>query len=266
MYKPFGCLDFYSVLGVDRDASVEEIKEAFRQLALRYHPDKSRSRATEEKFKIILHAYNVLTDEYQRYNHDNDLRRRQDRNFNRTHPRQEETDHRQEPSLSQRFWRWLIPDCIFVVFSQLRLWLTTYCQLGFIFAKSGYRKCCQRATVLLIKLGPKVKECAVGLGGTAAVLVKWSLCAFIKLFWWNIKQLMAELFWAFVRAPGSPIQKLIFVGFAWQIAILGHDMGAWPWVGWLMLMIIHFSLIFVMFGVKSIIFILLNTIPSPSLL
>ncbi|XP_020803085.1 uncharacterized protein LOC110179820 [Drosophila serrata] len=260
MYKPFGYLNFYRVLGVNEDASEEEIKKAFHQLASRCHPDKSRSGATEKEFKKILHAYKVLTDVVQRNYHNIHLRQRQQRNSNRTHPRHEEAHPTQEPSISQRFWSWLLPHRIFVAFVWLRLWLTSHCQMRLIFARSGLGKCFQRAKLLLIELWPQVRECAITIRKTAVALVKWSLCAHIKMSLWSIKHLVSEMLRAFVGAPGSPIQKLICVSFAWQIAVLGHRVGVWPWVGCLMLYIIRFSLIFIMFCVKCIIYLLLNTI------
>jgi len=55
--------DFYKILGVDRNASPEEIKKAFRTLAKKYHPDANPgSKEAEEKFKEISEAYDVLTD------------------------------------------------------------------------------------------------------------------------------------------------------------------------------------------------------------
>ncbi len=67
--------DFYEVLGVDRDASEEEIKRAFRQAAAQYHPDVSDDPDAEEKFKRARKAKDVLTDEekrraYDRLGHD----------------------------------------------------------------------------------------------------------------------------------------------------------------------------------------------------
>ena len=64
--------DYYHLLGVARDASAEEIKRAFRRLALRYHPDKNpdNARESEEKFKEINEAYEVLSDEQKRREYD----------------------------------------------------------------------------------------------------------------------------------------------------------------------------------------------------
>ncbi len=63
--------DYYAILGVDRNASVEEIKKVYRQLALKYHPDKNPGdKACEEKFKEITEAYAILSDETKRARYD----------------------------------------------------------------------------------------------------------------------------------------------------------------------------------------------------
>ena len=62
--------DYYEVLGVPRNASEEEIKRAFRKLALEYHPDRNRSDGAGEKFKEINEAYQILADNKKRANYD----------------------------------------------------------------------------------------------------------------------------------------------------------------------------------------------------
>ncbi|XP_026992248.1 dnaJ homolog subfamily B member 1b [Tachysurus fulvidraco] len=54
--------DYYSILGIQRDASEDEIKKAYRKQALKFHPDKNKSPNAEEKFKEIAEAYDVLSD------------------------------------------------------------------------------------------------------------------------------------------------------------------------------------------------------------
>ena len=54
--------DYYQVLGVSRGASDDEIKKAYRKLALKYHPDKNKQPGAEERFKEIAEAYEVLSD------------------------------------------------------------------------------------------------------------------------------------------------------------------------------------------------------------
>lgn len=55
--------DYYSVLGIQKGASDDEIKKAYRKQALKYHPDKNKSPGAEEKFKEIAEAYDVLSDQ-----------------------------------------------------------------------------------------------------------------------------------------------------------------------------------------------------------
>jgi len=68
--------DYYEILGVSRDAGAEEIKKAYRKLALRYHPDRNPGdKAAEENFKEAAEAYEVLRDEqkreiYDRFGHE----------------------------------------------------------------------------------------------------------------------------------------------------------------------------------------------------
>ncbi|MBI4566692.1 MAG: molecular chaperone DnaJ [Planctomycetes bacterium] len=68
--------DYYEILGVRRDAPADEIRKAFRNLALKYHPDRNPGdKEAEQKFKKISQAYDVLSDEekrrqYDRYGHE----------------------------------------------------------------------------------------------------------------------------------------------------------------------------------------------------
>ncbi|MCH8206778.1 MAG: J domain-containing protein, partial [Chloroflexi bacterium] len=66
--------DYYDILGVSRSASEEDIRKAFRRLALEYHPDRNKSDGAGERFKEINEAYQVLSDpakraDYDRYGH-----------------------------------------------------------------------------------------------------------------------------------------------------------------------------------------------------
>lgn len=59
--------DYYKILGVARSATEEEIKKAYRKMALKFHPDKNASPGAEEKFKEVAEAYDVLHDGKQYY-------------------------------------------------------------------------------------------------------------------------------------------------------------------------------------------------------
>ena len=54
--------DYYEILGVARDAPVDEVKKAYRKLAMQYHPDRNKAAGAEERFKEISEAYAVLSD------------------------------------------------------------------------------------------------------------------------------------------------------------------------------------------------------------
>jgi len=64
-------LDYYKILGVTKNASTEEIKKAYRKLALKYHPDRNQgNKESEEKFKEANEAYAVLSDAEKRKQYD----------------------------------------------------------------------------------------------------------------------------------------------------------------------------------------------------
>ena len=60
--------NYYKILGVKNSANKQEIKRAYRKLAIKYHPDKGGS---DEKFKEISEAYEILSDDNKRYKYDN---------------------------------------------------------------------------------------------------------------------------------------------------------------------------------------------------
>ena len=63
--------DYYKVLGVAKTSTAEEIKKAYRKLAMKYHPDKTKGdKVSEEKFKKISEAYAVLSDKEKRQQYD----------------------------------------------------------------------------------------------------------------------------------------------------------------------------------------------------
>ena len=62
--------DYYQTLGVAKSASADEIKKAYRKLALQYHPDRNKEKGAETKFKEVTKAYEVLSDPQKKQTYD----------------------------------------------------------------------------------------------------------------------------------------------------------------------------------------------------
>src|SRR5215204_7557255 len=62
--------DYYKVLGVDKKASQDDIKKAYRKLARKYHPDTNKEAGAEDRFKQISEAYDTLGDPDKRKKYD----------------------------------------------------------------------------------------------------------------------------------------------------------------------------------------------------
>lgn len=65
--------DYYKILGVPRNASEEDIRKAYKRLALQYHPDKNKSSTAEAMFIEVVEAYEVLSDTNARVSYDQQL-------------------------------------------------------------------------------------------------------------------------------------------------------------------------------------------------
>lgn len=62
--------DYYKILGIQSGSNEDEIKKAYRKMALKFHPDKNKDANAEEKFKEIAEAYEVLSDPKKRVIYD----------------------------------------------------------------------------------------------------------------------------------------------------------------------------------------------------
>ncbi len=98
--------DYYQVLGVERNAGLADIKQAYRTLARKYHPDVSQDPAGEEKFKAIAKAYTVLKDAKKRDEYDQLLRQhmqQQTRQQAQQHTQQQTPQQNTQPPTANNF-------------------------------------------------------------------------------------------------------------------------------------------------------------------
>jgi len=65
--------DYYIVLGISRSADLNRIKQAYRRVAKKYHPDKTHTEQSAKKFREVREAYETLSDEEKRTRHDREL-------------------------------------------------------------------------------------------------------------------------------------------------------------------------------------------------
>ena len=94
--------DYYQILGVARDASDEAIKKAYRKLARKYHPDVSKEKDAEERFKQVAEAYETLRDKDKRRAYDHLGHHRSGQDFlGRADPSRFRA-HRQVPAQAER--------------------------------------------------------------------------------------------------------------------------------------------------------------------
>jgi DnaJ-class molecular chaperone len=62
--------DYYEILGLDKNANDDEIRRAYKKLAIKYHPDKNKSNFAADAFKKVSHAFSVLSNPEKKANYD----------------------------------------------------------------------------------------------------------------------------------------------------------------------------------------------------
>lgn len=62
--------DYYDILGIEKNASEEEIRKNYKKLAIKFHPDKNKSSLSSDAFKKVSHSFSVLSNKEKRNNYD----------------------------------------------------------------------------------------------------------------------------------------------------------------------------------------------------
>ena len=70
MLKTEGGKNYYDILNIDRNSTEDEIKKAYKRMALKYHPDRNTDKDAEDKFKEISIAYQILSDKDKKKKYD----------------------------------------------------------------------------------------------------------------------------------------------------------------------------------------------------